>query len=131
MAHYVAGQEVMCYTCDEKGDLGPFMNEVTNQPVSPTVVVFKFRLEPDSGSPGATNTVTSGTPLNFDSWNPDIIIVQDLVTKGYWVTLVTTGFFGPFPGVASVNLRTQWESLDPNNPAMSQSKVDTIWPAAL
>jgi hypothetical protein len=125
--HYVAGQEVMVFTADDFGKLGPFMNESTGQPVSPAGVQCKFRLEPG----GVTNTVVFGQAFDFDSYNPAITIQQDATTKGYWLVLVTTGFFANFPSATSVNLRTQWESVDPNNPACSMSKLDTIYPADL
>jgi hypothetical protein len=123
--HYVSGQEIMAFTADAYGKPGPFLNKITNQPVSPTGVVFKFRLEATPGQ-GITNTVNFGTPLNFDPYNPAIVIQQDPTTLGYWVLLVTTGFLDGLV-VHSVDLRTQWSSTDPSNPAASQSHLDTVW----
>jgi hypothetical protein len=129
--HYVAGQEVMVFTADDFGKLGPFMNEVTGQPVTPTGVQCKFRLEPAGQVTGVTNTVVFGSAFNFDPYNPAVAIQQDTTTKGYWLVLITTGFFANYAGAASINLRTQWVSVDPTNPACSQSKLDTVYPADL
>jgi hypothetical protein len=131
--HIIAGQEVQSFTCNADGTMGPFVNNVTNEPVTPESVIFKFRLEPlFPTSVGPTNSVVQGTPLNYDEFNPAMTIEYDEVSGGFYIVMVTTLWLATAVVVPpTMGLRTLWESNDPSNPAVSQSKVDTIYPADL
>jgi hypothetical protein len=137
MARYIAGQVIRVFTADDDGNLGPFVNQVTGEPVSPSEVVCSFRIEqpaPPQGItpvPGPTITVVMGTPFDYDEFNPAITIEQDETTLGYYFFLNTTLFLtGVLLVPPMANLRTQWASSGTDS-AISPSKLDTIWPSDL
>lgn len=136
MGDYIAGQAIEVMTVDRDGTLGPFVNEITGNPVTPNAVTLKFQLasiirgSPDA--PGPTTTVHSGTPVSFDAYNPALAVTQDPTSLGFYVILVTTNFITMFnPKPDYVELRTVWESTDPAYPAVSEVWTDTIHAPAL
>jgi hypothetical protein len=129
MAHYIAGQEIRVFTADDDGNLGPFVDRLTGDPVTPDAVVAKFRLEPAGGPLGPTIEITQGSSTYFDVYNPAITITQDLTTLGFFYDLITTQFVSMY-SATSVILRTTWESQQ-NDPTVSFAKLDTIYPADL